>query len=148
MNRLLYAGGAVVALRMGLKLGAKKRGQGAQKPQWQRRIEASILRWQRHLSQLEEIRKGIDVRQKVRRELDRLYSLTDRGALAVGTFLKNKIMAGATKIRWFEEKNLMRRQNNLFRNNSRQLFKELGGTANRTDEILDAAKSKEFWEKF
>ena len=33
VNRLLYAGGAVVALRMGLKLGAKKRGQGAQKPQ-------------------------------------------------------------------------------------------------------------------
>ena len=44
VNRLLYAGGAVVALRMGLKLGAKKRGQGAQKPQWQRRIEDSIVR--------------------------------------------------------------------------------------------------------
>ena len=147
VNRLLYAGSAVVALRMGLKLGARKRGQAAQKPQWQRRIEASIVRWRRHLSQLEEIRKGKVVGEKVRRELDRLYSLTDRGALAVGTFLKNKIMAGATKIRWFEEKNLMRRQNNLYQNNQRQLFKELGGAACGTGEIPDAAKSKAFWEK-
>ena len=40
VNRLLYAGGAVVALRMGLKLGGKKRGQAAQKPRWQRRIDS------------------------------------------------------------------------------------------------------------
>ena len=147
VNRLLYAGGAVVALRIGLKLGAKKRGQAAQKPRWQRRIEASIVKWQQHLSQVEEIRMGKNVREKVRRQLDRLYSLTDRGALTVGTFLKNKITAGATKIRWFEEKNLMRRQNNLFQNNQRQLFKELGGAVNNTNEIPDAAKSKAFWEK-
>ena len=147
VNRLLYGGGAVVALRLGLKLGAGKRGQAAKKPQWQRRIETSIVRWRGHLSQVEEIRKGKVVGAKVRRELDRLYSLTDRGALAVGTFLKNKIKAGSTKIRWFEEKNLMRRQNNLFKNNQRQLYKELGGTASSTNEIPDAAKSKAFWEK-
>ena len=104
VNRLLYAGGAVVALRLGLKLGAGKKGK-AKKPMWQRRIEASIVTWRGHLSQVEEIRKGSAVGEKVRKELERKYQLTERGAVCVSTFLKNKIQAGSTKIRWFEEKN-------------------------------------------
>ena len=146
VNRLLYAGGAVVALRLGLKLGKRKKGK-AKKPMWQRRIEASITRWRGHLSKVEEIRKGKKVAEKLRNELERKYQLTERGAMTVSTFLKNKIQAGTTKIRWAEDKTGARRQNNLFRNNQRQLFKELGGdTANITDEIPDAAESKEFWE--
>ena len=146
VNRLLYAGGAVVALRLGLKLGNKKKGK-AMKPQWQRRIERNLLVWRRHLSQIEEIRRGKAINERSREELERKYKLTDRGALTVSTFLKNKIQAGTTKIRWHEERKLTRRQNNLFRNNQRQLFKELGGNAtSNTDEIPDAAESKEFWE--
>ena len=146
VNRLLYAGGAVVALRLGLKLGNKKKGK-AMKPQWQRRIERNLLVWRRHLSQIEEIRRGKAIGERSREELERKYKLTDRGALTVGTFLRNKIQAGTTKIRWHEERKLTRRQNNLFQNNQRQLFKELGGDAKSTNEIPDAAKSKAFWEE-
>ena len=99
------------------------------------------------MSKVEEIRKGKKVGEKIRNELERKYQLTERGAMTVSTFLKNKIQAGSTKIRWAEDKTGARRQNNLFRNNQRQLFKELGGdTASTTDEIPDAAESKEFWE--
>ena len=147
VNRLLYAGGAVVALRLGLKLGVGKRAE-VKKPWWQRRIEASIELWRKHLSQIEEIRKGKNVRMSVRKELDRKYQLTERGTDSVSTFLKNKIKAGSTKIRWFVEKKVARRQNDLFRNNQKQLFKELGGDAKgRTDEAPDAAESREFWSK-
>ena len=78
VNRLLYAGGAVVALRLGLKLGKRKKGK-AKKPMWQRRIEASITRWRGHLSKVEEIRKGKKVGEKLRNELERKYQLTERG---------------------------------------------------------------------
>ena len=63
------------------------------------------------------------------------------------TFLKNKIKAGSTKIRWFEEKNGARRQNYLFRNNQRQLYKELSGETpqGNASEVPDAAESREFW---
>ena len=147
VNRLLYAGGVVVAMRLGLKVGTVKKGK-MMKPRWQRRIEKSIEMWRGHLSQVEEIRKGKKVGEKVWQELDRKYGLTERGALSVSTFLKNKIKAGSTKIRWFEEKNGARRQNNLFRNNQRQLYKELGSgpSDGKTDEIPDAAESKTFWE--
>ena len=145
VNRLLYAGGAVVALRLGLKLGKRKKGK-AKKPMWQRRIEASITRWRGHLSKVEEIRKGKKVGEKIRNELERKYQLTERGAMTVSTFLKNKIQAGSTKIRWFVEKKVARRQNDLFRNNQKQLYKELSGDAKSiTDEPPDAAESRKFW---
>ena len=83
----------------------------------------------------------------MRAELERKYQLTERGAISVATFLKNKIQAGSTKIRWHEDKNGARRQNTLFRNNQKQLFKELGGNTNGdTNEVPDADESKLFWE--
>ena len=104
--------------------------------------------WRKHLSQVEEIRKGKEVGKKVRKELEGKYQLTERGAASVSTFLKNKIQAGSTKIRWFVGKVVGRRQNNLFRNNQKQLYKELGGnTIGRTDETPDAAESGAFWSR-
>ena len=145
VNRLLYAGGVVVAQRLGLKVRSGSKAE-MKKPWWQRRIERNIETWRKDLGKVEEIRKGTAVGDKVRKELDRRYQLTERGTLAVSTFLKNKIQAGSTKIRWFVEKKVARRQNNLFKNNQSQLYKELGGDANgRTNETPDAAESQEFW---
>ena len=146
VNRLLYAGGVVVAQRLGLKVGSGKKTE-MMKPWWQRRIEGNIKTWRKELAQVEEIGKGSVVRDKVRMDLERRYRVTERGVLAVSTFLKNKIQAGSTKIRWFVEKKVARRQNNLFRNNQSQLYKELGGNAyGRTNETPDATESREFWE--
>ena len=145
INRLLYAGGAVVALRLGLKLGGGKRAE-MKKPWWQRRLESSIEMWRKHVAQVEQVRRGKQLNTKVREELERKYQLTERGTKSVSSFLKNKIQAGSTKIRWFVEKKVARRQNNLFRNNQKQLFNELSGNANSgTDEPPDAAESRKFW---
>ena len=145
VNRLLYAGGAVVAIRLGMKLGMGKKT-AVKKPWWQRRLESSIEVWRKHLSQVEEIRKGSKVGMKVKMELERKYQLTERGTESVSTFLKNKIQAGSTKIRWFVEKKVARRQNNLFRNNQKQLYKELSGDAESSNgEPPDAAESSKFW---
>ena len=63
------------------------------------------------------------------RELDRRYGLIEKGALAVSTLLKEKIRSGSMKIQKFVGKAVAYRQNNLFRNNQSQLYKELGGIA-------------------
>ena len=145
VNRLLYTAGIVVASRLGLKLGGGKKAE-RKKPHWQRRIETSIKGWRKDLSQVEEIRKGTNVGMKVRKVLDRKYNLTERGAASVSTFIKGKIDAGNKKIQWFVQRKVARRQNNLFQNNQRQLYKELGGAAGNTNEVPDAADSKKFWE--
>ena len=64
----------------------------------------------------------------------------------MSTFLKTKIQAVNTKIRWFVEKKVARRQNNLFKNNPSYLYKELGGdTQGTTNESPVTAESLEFW---
>jgi len=120
VNRLLYAGGVVVAMRLGLKVGTVKKGK-MMKPRWQRRIEKSIEMWRGHLSQVEEIRKGKKVGEKVWQELDRKYGLTERGALSVSTFLKNKIQSGSRKIRRLVGKCVIYQQSNLFKRYQIQL---------------------------
>ena len=51
-------------------------------------------------------------------------------------------------IKWFVERKVARRQNSLFQNNQKQLYKELGGGANgNTNDVPDAAESRKFWEK-
>ena len=108
VNRLLYAAGMVAAERLGLKTEKSKKAE-QKKPFWQRRIEESIKKWRKDLSQVEEIRKGSKVGEKLREVLERRYSLTERGAASVSKFLKSKIQAGSTKIRWFVEKEVGRR---------------------------------------
>ena len=146
VNRLLYTAGIVVASRLGLKVGGGGKKGERKKPHWQRRIETSIKGWRKDLSQVEEIRKGTNVGMKVRKVLDRKYNLTERGAASVSTFIKGKIEAGNKKIQWFVQRKVARRQNNLFQNNQRQLYKELGGASGNTNEVPDAAESKKFWE--
>ena len=91
VNRLLYAAGMVVAERFGLKIGKGKKGE-QKKPFWQRRIERNIVKWWKdNLSDVEEIKRGSKVGNKVREALDRRYQLIERGAASVSTFLKGKI---------------------------------------------------------
>ena len=145
VNTLLYVAGVVVARRLGLKVRDRKKTE-FRKPWWQRRIERSIGEWRKDLGRIEEIRKGTDVGERVLVLLERRYQLRDRGALSVISFLKGKIKAGSTKIRWFVEKKVARRQNTLFKNNQSQLYKELGGKASGgTKETPDAAGTLDFW---
>ena len=51
-----HAGVAVVAMRLGLKVGAGKKKQ-AKDPWWKTRIEKSIVMWRGHFSKVEEIPK-------------------------------------------------------------------------------------------
>ena len=47
----------------------------------------------------------------------------------MATLLKQKINSGSTKIWWYVNSCMKVRQNNLFKNNRSQLYKELGGRA-------------------
>ena len=63
--------------------------------------------------------------RKARRRMDRAYGLMEKGTLSVREFLKSKIHSGSTKIRRFLEKGIQFHQNNLFKINQSQLYKQL-----------------------
>ena len=130
VNRLLYMGAYVVAERLGVKGRKKGKKMERKKPRWQRRIEKSIKNWRKDLSRIQEIRRGVLNDRKIINELNRKYQVTEKGTLSICTLLKRKIESGSTKIRWYIDNCAKVRQNNLFKNNQSQLYKELGGKAN------------------
>ena len=144
VNRLSYAGSYVVCERLGY---LKKHGQSQkqEKPWWQRRLERSILQWRKDLSRVAEITRGFKLKEKIISQLERRYQVADRGLRAVKVFLENKIKAGSTKIRSFVSSNLQNRQNTLFQNNRRQLFKELGRNSNKQCDSPNPEKARQFW---
>ena len=145
VNKLFYAGSAVVAKRLGLTIGKGVRKE-PKKPYWERRVESNVKQWRKELGQVEEIGKGSKVRETVRKALEKKYSLVERGTTAVSTELKNKIRAGSTQIKLAKDKMESYRQNNLFRNSQAQLFKGLGCKNTKAPEAPDAEESRKLWE--
>jgi len=141
LNRLIYAGSYVVCERLGL-MKPKKNHLQSKKPWWQRRLEKSIVQWRKDLGRIEEIRKGVQLKGKVFRELDDRYKLGERGYRSVVTF---KVKAASSKIKSFVESNLKLRQNNLFQNNQSQLYKELGSKGNYINETPNKTEATAFW---
>jgi hypothetical protein len=78
--------------------------------------------------------------------LKRKYDHVKKGTTAVVTMLRQKIQSGKTKIRWYVNSCKKVRQNNLFKNNQSQLYKELGKTENiRGNEVPKAEEATIFW---
>ncbi|KXJ09544.1 hypothetical protein AC249_AIPGENE24002, partial [Exaiptasia diaphana] len=104
----------------------KRKGKKTEKikPRWQRRIESSIVEWRKDLSSVEEFRKGMVLRSKVMDRLVRRYDIIEKGAVTVAALLRGKIQSGSLKIRGYVDSFTRVRQNNLFKNNQSQLYKE------------------------
>ena len=144
VNRLLYSGGVVVAKRLGMTIGKKKR-KAPQKPYWERRVEMNVNRWRKELGQVEEIGKGSKVKDSVREGLEKKYNLVERGTVGVSTELKNRIKAGSTKLRLAKERMETYRQNNLFKNSQAQFYKGLGCQGVKPCEPPNAEESLDLW---
>ena len=142
VNRLLYAGSFVVCEKLGL---IKKKSKKSDKPWWQRRLESSIQQWRKDLGRITEIHRGQHLKPRILDELERKYKVTERGTTSVSVFLRNKIQAGSTKIRFYIQSQLSHRQNTLFRNNQSQLYKELGGVPKISKETPDPEDAQRFW---
>lgn len=147
IQRLLYAGVYVTVERLGMM---KDRKGGKRKvdkdPWWKRRIEASIKKWRKDLGLVDAYKRGNLKNVEERARLELTYRLGAKGYLYVIAFLKGKIHSGTCKIQSYLKRELQYRQNTLFKNDQKQLYKELGGTS-QTDTAAapDAKEATDFW---
>ena len=144
VNKLLYAGSLVVCERLGV-VKSKKNDTQNTKPWWQRRLESSILRWRKDLSRINELRKGIKLKEKVMRDLEKKYKLLERGWRSVTTFLENKVRSASTKIQNFIKHKETYRQNRLFSTNQKTLYKQFSGKKIDSSEEPNKDEVKQFW---
>ena len=144
-NNLLYAMALVVSERLG-KVGKGKTKSRKKEPYWKRRIENNIKKWRQDLSKLTEVRYSrTKLSEKERERMDRCYELRDKGIIHVINYLKQRITTGGAKIRRYNQRNLQYHQNNLFRSNQKQFYKELDGKMNEHTKTPDPKGSIEFW---
>ena len=57
--------------------------------------------------------------------MDRSYGLSDKGTIHVINFLKQRITTAGVMIHQYNQRNVQYHQNNMFRNDQRQFYKEL-----------------------
>ena len=146
VNRALLVGALLVAEGLG-KIKKKVEGKNKEKgkPFWLRWMERNIVEWRKDTGRVEEVRKGMKLKNEVMRRLVDKYELREKGCLATVTLLINKIQSGSLKIKHFTEKTLQHRQNNLFKSNQSQVYKELSGKTKTDNPSPDAAEAKAFW---
>ena len=145
MNDLLYAGAYVVAEKLG-KRKKKRTDEKRKEPWWKTRIQANIAEWRNNVSRLDERRKRtFEFEKKDLDRMERTYRLSDMGNVQVIDMLKEKISAGATKIRRYKERELHYHQNPLFATNQKQFYQELDGGRNIPNKAPDAQEASEFW---
>ena len=146
VNKLLYAGAFVIAERLGMiKVRKGEKRKAKKEPHWKRRIEGKIKRWRKDLSLVEEVKRGKLKKEKERSMLEKVYGLGEKGTLYVIEFLKGKIHAGSCKVKGYLERELQYHQNNLFKNDQKQLYKELGGSTQIDSLAPDKDEATAFW---
>ena len=89
----------------------------------------------------------IKLSEEEKERMDRSYGLSDKGTIHVINFLKQRITTAGAKIRRYNQRNQQYHQNNMFRYDQRQFYKELDGKMDRQSEAPDPKGSAEFWSK-
>ena len=111
-NELFYAGTVVVKNRLGVKI---KKAAKRKEPKWRQRLQNKIR----------ELRKENikNQKQKIRKTLERKYSIIFKTLGVVIEELKQMIVAIAAKVRKYQEKVDRSRQSIMFQNNQRQFYR-------------------------
>ena len=131
----MYAAAYLTTERMGVIKGRK--GRRTEEPFWKRRIKGNIETWGKDLSKIEEVRRGnMKLKQRERKGLNRKYHLE-----------KQKIKAGAVKIKRYDERCRQFKQNHLFRTNQKLFYKTLDGKERGETVLPDPTEATSFWSK-
>ena len=142
-NELFYAGAFVVTNRLEVKI---DKVAGRKEPMWKRRLQNKIKELRKDLSQLEASKdKGVSNSRHWER-LERKYSIRVKRLNVVVEELKQRITAIAAKVRRYQGRVDIYRQNRLFQNNQRQFYSELDQEEERCDDDQPVAEElKQFW---
>ena len=87
------------------------------------------------------------LKQRERERLNRRYRLEDNGTLYVSDMLKQKIKAGAIKIKRYDERCQQFKQNQQFQTNQKRFYEALDGKKREGKEQPDPTEATTFWRK-
>ena len=142
-NELFNAGAVVVTNRLGMKI---DKVAGRKEPVWKRRLQNKIKELRKDVSQLEASKDKDISNFRHWKRLERKYSIRVKRLNVVIQEMKQRITAIAAKVRKCQGRVDSHRQNRLFENNQRQIYRELYQEEERCDDDQPVAEeSKQLW---
>ena len=144
-NELFYAGAVAVTNRLGVKI---DKVAWRKEPMWKRRLQNKIKELMKDFSQLEASKDKDISNFRHWGRLERKYNITVKRLNVVIEELKQRIAAITAKVRRYQERVDSHRQNRLFENNQRQLYRELDREERCDDDQPVAEESKVLGETY
>ena len=144
INQLAYATAAVITESIGIKL--KKPKQNKETAEMERKAEKDIRYKRSDLSVLPEMEKGSKVNQRQQRRIKKKYNIKEvRDIPEVRERLKQQILAKAQRVRRYVKRGKFFRQNKLFKEDTKRLYRELGKKQVNVEEPPPVEEIEAFW---
>ena len=145
LNQLIYATACVVNPKTNNN--SKPKTNKCKKPKWKEKIEREIEYFRGEISILEELSKGVAVKTRNARKVIRKYKLSPEQTKIpeITETLKQKIQLKAHRIRRYEKRTKFFRQNKLFKDDPKRLYREIDKQTIEVNDIPSENEIKNFW---
>ena len=145
INQIAHATAAVITESTGIKLKKPKQNKRKQ-PKWKEKLGKDIQYKGSDLSVLSEMEKGAKVNQRLQRRMKWKYNIKDaRDIPEVREQLKQQILVKAQRVRRYLKRGKFFRQNKLFKEDTKRLYRELGKKQVNVEEPLPIEEIEAFW---
>ena len=147
INQLLYAAASSVAEAVGARP-RKPKSRKRTQPKWKEKIEKEIQKLRGQLSLLNELENGSNVKEKKKKQLERKYNIKQKEDMKTAKeTLKQQIQAKAQRIRRFEKRSRFFRQNKIFKEDAKKLYREMGKKQLHVNKPPAIEEVENFWSK-
>lgn len=149
-NRLQYCAAKLVSDKIAPQKPRhqNKRRQKQHQPAWKKRLTNQINNLRAEVSILEEYKNGIrtaKVMKKAKKIIDKHAIKNDEELRFIIQNNKLQIQADAKKLRDLQKKDKRKKQNKLFRENPKQLYRELSQSDIKVERTPDPVEVMAFW---
>ena len=145
LNQLIYAIACVVNPKTNNN--SKPKAKICKKPKWKEKIEREIEYFRGEISILEELSKGVAVKTRKARKVIQKYKVSPEQTKIpeITETLKQKVQLKAQRIRKYEKRTKFFRQNRLFKDDPKRLYREIGKQTIEVNDIPSENEIKNFW---
>ena len=117
-------------------------------PLWQRKIVKEIETMRSDLSIIEEVSRGVRVKNSKVRKITHKYRIIDNTDIPViKETLKQRIQLKAQRKRRYEKRTRFYKQNNTFKSNKKKFYREIGETMKPVQKPPPKEEVRNFWNK-
>ena len=147
-NEVIYAGAYLITEKLNVKPKNYNNRRKHKQPLWKIKIEREINEIRGEVAILNELLRGVKVKSRKLNKMKKKYAMKNREDLPpLMETLKQKIQLKAQRIRRYEKRTKLNRQNNTFKSGKKKFYRELGSKQINVEKPPTRDEIEIFWKK-